>query len=1459
MAGRRDNDPQFPEREGGSLLRASIAATPLTIGVTSALRGIHIDGSIKQPRESGIDQAMRQLNPRSARRGPPIPSIEDVNRFMNYDRDSSLYKRAWGWATQSVDPFTRKKMLNLTQNINNMSDAEVRSAISATVAGNESVAMSRIWNRFRRNVGLLDTQSTLPGFVTSANLPGFAQKSTIPMATNIPNALALGINRIQSTLGSTVSSRISGFTRPEVAAEGLGAWNVLFKGTAVGDIRFQLPQISGGVLLEGTELQTRRIAPDFVVLGENGKLQRISRTEMFMREFEQGIAPEVGGRLKTARDVERAIKQLKGKVFGELESSPNVLAESRTAAQAQREALRGMAVEMVTPLDIRKGSKEYRPGFRSLNADEISKTMLSTEGRRLGLKGGVGPKGLSQGMLSTVDWEKFSIGPVDYSRRPEQLFRQFQITEESMKALGQFKGADKYKALQMLGNNIAYENVARPHLKAVYVNPEIHKSFLERHAMGEGEALLRARTGDKLVFEESVTQKLIQAREDIAVGQFKAGDILGLTPEGSPFVLPEGTTVTGVRRSAGDELAVELLRKHQFAHGGKLFGGAKALALFREDSSFKEALSDLGVKNNADIIINMDELRKNKSLHRRQMIDALQDLIQRRGGPSTRAQARFISNPVGMAKQWAAKSTKGGVFSHRSFTERAMRFALRGMDVTPSEFGEIFGAVPHVMGEDKPGGVVSAMIQKALPRGASRTSFEAALGAGVAGGLPTFAYGGPMLDVGGLGSIEPRVFDILKSGPMGPLGENISQDLMQRLVATSPETLIAHQEIQKTLSSLTGQGSTLSGPVFRHGEDFQKFIERGGGVVRGGGVEMYVPGMDIMSQLRPYETASGVTTRTKVSDIYSDIAYQMGQVEEGMISQEQFRSSLANQADLLRKEFAPAGKGIGAVGRGKILGSRFLRGVSSQRVGGAASAIREANVVGITKANFMSMWEEMVESGLYQEQRSAMELMKTRFLSGQIVGGMIGRHPLLGEFSVQPIGMRMVEGRSDLIVLPEITKNIRIATEAGGEFTEKTLTFGPMVGLAGDKDADAYSAFLVSPNHEEAIRKSTMLQDSEFAQRYAQHQVRMQLFKAGKARAGSEIMTLGQMAADVEKLSVGQKWIAPLSLEISSAKRALTTFGSGQASADAKFLLEWLEQTPISAKHMTAEEAAGGGLQSLMMSITDAIQERNEKLLEGNVASIIKDDSVSKAMLQGSVFLDAESAKSISEVTGTKMAQQLQGIDLQSASKEMMRALNEADRTGFTRTGELLAGRGARAKQMEIAELAAKGFFKGAQEAPGMMKKVSSMYTAVNNKMGAVGAGLLRHHKAIGLGFAGTLALGAVLSEPPTTVGSGRATIPDARLNMNRRKAANRMKPEDMHPSTQDVGSPTPPQILQNQTTRISMSPPSNGARVRTRVPAGADTRAIASGFAGIGRHTSVNLRDNRSQLSPQEIASKLM
>ena len=1209
MPKRHDYDPQFPDREGGSLLKPVLASTPLAASLAYTANIVGRDGTIKQPREAGIDQAIDRLMARPYK-GPPIPTQEAVQRFMQ-GQSADINRQAWKWAMESIDPFTRSKLRNFADDISGMTAIELESAVSMSVSENTSGTMGKIYQRFKRNVEMLQAQEALsegklPVFTPVEDLTAFATK-TYGVGRKLPLKMEAQVAEIAEALGGTFKAY--GISSAAAQAEGLGIWNVTF-GSEIGEFKVELPQIKGGIMLQGSDLQTRRIAPDILHVGTKGELTRMDRTQFFLKELKESIVPDIGTRLKTQRDVEMAVKQLKQKMFGELEAVPNVAIEGRTAAQARREAMRGMSVDVVVQEEVRKKGLEYKQGYRRPKDREISKLLTSEQGKKLGLRGGVAPDAMVKGRLSTVDWERLYMGEVDYSRRPEQPYREWQATRGTLETLGQRTTASKFRASEMAGE-LAYQKVTAPNLRTMYVDPSMYRETLEKLAMGEGEALARASAAESLLFERSTSVKLSQVRGDIAdFANIQAGEIIGTKAGGEPWKLPLGTQITGVQRMSEDVVQLDLLETRRLRHGDKIFGGAKAVALTRDSQEFAAAVKAFNSQQEVDLIVNMDELRKNKSLHRRQISSSLLGM-----------------QGAHLTKEWSKRSS-----SHEDFVRQAMRHAIQDIDVTPQKFGEAFGAVPYVLGDTQ---AAARLVREAAEDTVSEKTIRKLIGkmamGGTAGGMAEITYGGQRYEAGVMGSLESRAMDILSGEAYGGTGRQISKEFAERLRAANPDAFIAHTEISKTLAGLVGKEVPSDLPEYRPGTSFQNFVQGGGGVIRPGyGMnEIYVPSAETMKAMRPFETPTGVQVRGNVADIYADIAYKANLLAEEAITPEQFQKDIDFSADLLRKEWAPAGKGAGTLTKGKFIGSRFLRGVSAMG-GGAETAIREANVAGITKGAFEEMYNELMESGLYDDQAEAMKKMRAQFLAGEDVSAMLTRHPFIGEFSLQPTKVRMVKGSDDLIVLPEMTR--RIKGEIGGETFEKSIRLGPLIGFAGDKDADAYSVALLSPRTEDAVRRNLLSADNEFAQRYSQHQVRMELFKAGKARAGDagEITIRQLMAANVEKLSSGQRWIAPLSLQMTETKRALTKFGQGSAAADARFLLEWLEQTPISAKHMTAMEAGGGGLESLMTSITDAMATRNATRLEGNIATIVKNDQVSNSLLTQSAFMDKESAEKVS-------------------------------------------------------------------------------------------------------------------------------------------------------------------------------------------------------------------------------------
>lgn len=1469
------------KKDGGSLLKTSLAFAPLGIGAGITARNVISEGGHIPPKASSMTTSIGDIAPR---RMPRIPSSQEIFEFMKKGVvgkpvHGDVAKQAWEWAMMGIDPATREGLLHYTRNIDKMSGTEAIKAIGMTLDTNKSAIMGNVWKRFQANVSLLEEQRNLFGGVPQFN-PITAGRVTEKFGGGVPSGIQSRLEHLAKALGGA-APEISAITRPELADSGFAVFHTTLR-TELGDLRVSVPNVQQGILFEGGTLQTKRIAPDVLVVGEEG-VERLTRSEYFLKELHESIVPDIGTRIKTPRDLEKAVGQLRSHVFGELESVPAVAPDKLTAAQAQYEGIRGQAVDIrikQAARRIRPGAEEFIPIHRIPTDKELADIMTGQIGKQYGLVGGVGPKAMAQGRLSTVPWEEFDItgGPVEYGRRPEQAYRRFQLTEEATAAMRKHSRLGKYRAYEVAAQALSENNTLGPTLKAVYVNPE-SRAFamggagekLERLAMGEGEALMRQGIARQLEFESIETIKLKTLRGDIAEGGFKGllpGDIIGTTERGLPFRYEEGMNILGMERfesqGMGEFASVAYTKRHEFVHGSKLFGGAKAVTQVRAEDEFRDALKQLTGRNvGADIIINMDELKKNKALHRRQMLTALSDIaaeqmeIVKNKRALRMLKERNISE---LGAGFVRSATKGGVYDHEAFIRNMMRFATREIEMTPQMFGEVFGAVPAALGEEKAAKLLSETLMPTLPV-EEYSKFRQAFFGGTAGGITSFGYAGPAIDVGGLGSLEPRAFEILGQPQFGTMGESLSQEFLERMQMTSPEVIKTHEELGRTLQSMVGdvKGAPATEFVASQGYNakrIQAMMEEGAFMIKPGKGQrnIYVPSAKALSDealagLKGFEMGSGEIARSHMGKIYHDIAYTASQFATGEMPVAQYEKEMGFLADRLRKEWAPFGKGAGAVARGKVLGSTFLRGMSATELG-AETAIREAGAVGISEDAFERMARQMEDMGF------DMARMRQTFAEGGQVGGMMWRHPQIGGYSMQYVNLQRAAGAGATdVIIPEIGANVR--AEVGGEMVEKRLTLGPLVGMAGDKDADAYAVALVSGDREKEIRNTLSQADNAFTTRYTQHQVRMQLLKA-KAASDEGLTTVAKMAGDVEKLRAGQAWVGPLSVQLSTAKEALSAGGRGAAAADARALLEWLEQTPISAKHLSAREAAGGGLSAMMETITSAMETRNATRLNEAVRAIVASDAMSTEMLTGNVRL-TEGADQVARIMGVNLGENLRGANLETATKELMRTMSDHHANGGMRAYERLVGRGSRIKLTEIPEMIAKGAAQMQATGQGVFNKVSAAMSTSSNTLAQVGRSIIRHHKAIGLGFAGSLALAATLSSPKDTIGPGSGLVPSAKVNMNRSKAANRMSPETMQPPQHAPGTPTPPNMLRGGQARVTTGTPGRRVQVRARAESFVNTAGLAGQVGGLGARSNVNLRDNRTSLLPHEIAGKVL
>jgi hypothetical protein len=1151
---------------------------------------------------------------------------------------------------------------------------------------------------------------------------------------------------------------------------------------------------------------------------------------------------------------------------------------------------------------IRAGDPEYQSIYRIATSRERSDLLESEVGQKMGFRGGVGPKAMAEGRLSYFDWATTDItrGPIDYGRRPEQASKPFQLTEEATAFMNRHSRLNKYRAYEASAQQLGSRNAWGPSMRVLYVNPESanlnlggmlggRAELLERIAMEDGEALMRDSLARELRFESTGTAKIKLLRDDLdedAIRKLLPGDIIGVDEQGVPLRMQEGMRVTGFEELESPGMGkfgqVSYIQEHEFEHGSKVFGSAKAVVHRRGPEEFRDIVQEVTGRGGKpkwgkpmptpeyDMIVSMEELKKNRALHRRQMLTALSEITaenmnaQRKGANSLLRQLA-VRDVGGASERFLRSAIQDDVYSHKRFIENVMRFAVKTAGITPTQFQEVFGAVPYVRGEEETRGMIKSLgLSNKMQQRYMRKLFDPKAAAGYAAGVGTFAFAGPAIDVGGLGSIEPRTFEILSQPQFGRIGGDIGEEFMQRLHATSPDVLQTHKELGRTLASIGGELERAPGETFKASagynyKAFQELMEEGSFVIDPGKGQrpIYVPSAKALSDealggLRGFETGGGKVVRSHLGAMYHDLGRVASRFAQGEIGIEEYKATTRNIADQLRREWAPYGKGGGSVTRGKMLGSTFLRGMSATQAG-AETAIREVGTVGISLDAFERMQQQMVRAG-YDE--AGMTSMREAFERGDKVGAMLWRHPEIGGFSMQYTNIVRAEGAGATdIVLPEVGVNIR--ARAGEEEVAKRIKLGPLIGMAGDKDADAYAVALVSPDNEKAIRKMTEKADNAFATRYTQHQVRMQLFKA-KAASEEGITTLAKMAGDVEKLAVGQEWVGKLSTQLSAAKEALSAGGRGAAAADARALIEWLEQTPISSKHLTAAEAKGGGFGAAMATLASAMETGNRSRMRAAVEAVVESNAMSTAMLTQNVEL-REGAEDIAKIMNVNLGTRLEGVNLEAATGEMMRTMSDHHANGGMRAYQRLVGRGSRIKLTEIPEMLAKGVGNAKGAATGTMSKVVSAAQAANNMMGQIGKGIVKHHKAIGLGFVGSVALASALSSPKDSIGPGGAMIPKGKLNMNRSKAASRMSPETVAPGSPPMGNPTPPNMLQSRQARVSMGSPGRTTQIRASAGANVNVQGIAGAATSLGGRSNVNLRDSRSQPYPHEIANKVL
>ena len=1500
-------------KKGRGFLETAAVASPMLVGAGLTAKAAVKEGVYSSSGRSSVEMAMETLRDIS-RRTPRIFSAQEhidyINqnaKFFSSTQGAESARRAWLEAVRAADPLAAVPLQEFTARIKSLPTEQIPSAIADIMSRHQSSLTSRIYSKYYRNLNILQQQEMAYDFVTASPLK--FNKTIRALPGNLEQRLENIAHAINGNLTSSLWTSRPGWE------EGIGSWALRIDINEGGQVKFMLPSVQEGMLVEGSTLRTRYIAPQVGIFDPaTGELERISRSEFFLREVEGSIVPDIrAGRLKTTDEIEKAIQEVRARTIHTLEVVPNLPLEQQTIGMREYVETRSKAIDIMLKQErrVKEGAWKYTSAFRTPTETEVSQILAQHD-----LYGGVSPTNLARGRLQTINLAERAMVPsaVSWGRRPEAAIREYNLTRGAANMLSKIAQGryERYKLYEATDAVTATSHLSGPSLKTLYIDPEMYAEYMNKVGLGEGEALASSNVARYIGFETTRGAHLTSLRRDLVdkllAGEninVKPGEILGWTQEGNPFLMERGMrdvrAVAHESAARGPYYSLYYRDVQRMRSADKFFGDIKGLIHLSKTNEIRRGIqqniTSYRFLSDVDMIASMDELRKDTGKHAKQILTSMGELAnwkaKRLGSAGLVKRGlvgleEFAADPMAMSKLWEREAVSAaGVYSHKAYVRQAMEYALAQIDASAREFGAIFGAAPSVFGaaeaEQLAREAIASRNETIKQLGKKKwinipehlrelqNIYIKAMQTGTATGVAHIAYGGPGVRVGAgaIGSLEPRAFDILRGPAFKGIGESLTSEFAARLAYTNPETLAVQRAVSRSLASMAGEvAPETKAQVWKVGQQgfkyspqaFEEFIARGGGYIDPGqGLRsIYVPGAEVLQAMRPYKIGEQ-TVHTQLAGMYHQLAKRLEPLYSDIsrISVEQAQEEIDIVARELWKHAAPGGKGMGAVLRGKVEGSRFFTGVSragKMTANQLAKISSNAMVVGLPRTAALDMFKEMER--MYGE--SAMRGMKESYMRGEEIGGILARHPFIGEFSMQPIRFRRIEASAEHLLIPEIASNIRFKL-GSGELVEKRLRLGPLIGLAGDKDADIYSAMLVSPDNERLVKNATLNADSEFLRRYTQHQVRYQLIKAGKGDAAADAgMTIKQlMAGDIRKLGTTQNWVPKLSVELSSAKRAIRAFGKGAAAADAATLLEWLEQTPISAKHLSAAEVAGGSLEATLSTVTSSLRYRDANSLRRVVESIVKDDAVSKELLTGSISIE-EGAENLARITGGGTLSKLKGINIEEATNTLMQAMNEHAVTGEARRAELSVARGAGITVREIPEMVGKSIGHMASGFQGVFANVTRAATSASNIIASAGRSAIRNYKPLALGFAASLGVAAVLSSPRQLVGPGRNTIPPAKFNMKPGKAINRMKSDQIMPMQQSLGNPKAPNMLSAQRAMVQTN---QDQKYFVNATAGSNASSIVSqlaGASGISGSVNIHLRDSREQVNSYAFGNRI-
>lgn len=1003
-------------------------------------------------------------------------------------------------------------------------------------------------------------------------------------------------------------------------------------------------------------------------------------------------------------------------------------------------AIQGGSLDKWTQLDLFPDKSHVLKVFPGASAGEIAENMFSLED-------------LTQFELFPGAAEWGARGPmkgIRYGYSP------------TANALEKMKGdllTQKYGSL-LGGTQWRTEGrVPTPALTTLYVSSSRLPETTRMGMHGQGSGLVSTRAlglleQERVVSRRVSTSSIFKELEDLLVqsgglhkdkwdpgGAFLENTVIGMSLTGSP--VRGGFKVLQVTRHPTDVEGEGFLQligtKREQGGAFKAFRDLKEMLYpMRQKGIDKiaEYLSPLSTQSiSLDVVAEMDELRKNRTLHWKQVFTALVEFTgQNRKQFSKKTVAgRFLADPQKIIAGINAVANETGNYEHNYALAEAYRIA-RSAKLKDWQMGLTFGAVPEIFGmspgseewtkaissgeihrrarekgESISAETAGARLEKALGSPVSRGYWEnfarlspseiQNIGAGASFGIAQVAYGGKYgPGSGNLGSIEPRFAEILTAPSFGEAGPALWEDISQRMMHRYPERISEQKELSRSVVSLLEKSGTSSGVV---PSNFTEEMQQEGGLlhIRNHG-DVYIPSSDMVSSLDSKVLPGKTGERTIKSPLgqgYEDFLSTAKEHEVGKVSDEEMGEEIKKLRAMASRAQIDTITGKDSLAKGRLLGSRYLT-AKPPTTPGEIRTVSPGEVL-VPEKHLGRMIEELTSVYGKEQTKGILERLK----SGEGVLGLQARHPFTSTGSASIVSIKMLgghRGKQNYMVVGEELVEAGIMREGakidpmaartlgdmGSDIVEKlgVLRSGPGVRMGLDYDADIPFISML-PNKIQQVAEKNRINYSE----YNPSDFRMQLLKAKKAASGGVSILEAAAGASIRS-RIQKQELGSISEALAVARAAVlsnTSGVSGERVENATELLRFLEEVPISAKNIAPGQEkrileALGGLKA-------HIWKRNRAGMLRDVSSIVGRKTTGEQFMLGGARLAVQNATGVREVN-------VPGINVATAIDDIATAMGGFAKKGIggisaKRVREVIRGRGKPMSEEEAGILSKHG------------------------------------------------------------------------------------------------------------------------------------------------------------------------